>query len=451
MKERCYEFTSYGPRHRGADWIAISERDFRERETRVDLLTRLVSTAPLWSSDLLRIARAVFLVDKRFLRSETADRWTRVIRLSVQLNEPETWTPSVLETLNTVLAQLTGDHWSVEVHPGATAQTLLDDEPVGEVALFSGGLDSTAYAAHAVRNATTPLLLISFDDGLQSRQQEIRRYVEQISRRPVTSQQLAQTVQSEPGEDLEPSSRSRGFLYLAAAVCSAASHRLERVSLPENGQLAVNPPLTPGRLGALSTRSAHPNTIALLNQVIRGVGGTVRVTNPLLDRTKGEVCALALESGLTAAALGRTISCGNPRRTKMKADFNCGYCYPCLLRRAGLLQALGEDPTEYQHNVADLPIDDRKARDLTALAQWLNNPFGLRDVVADSPYPDEVPPPAVLPVLLRGRTEFSAMLTRVLPADHPLRTASAGLFEGDGAATQAAASRESVGHHGGVA
>lgn len=387
MSERCYEFTSYAPRHHGANWIAISERDFRERETRVDMLARLVSTAPLWASDLLRIARAVFVVDKRFLRDDTTDRWTRAIRLSVQLNDPETWTTSVLATLNALLANLTGDHWAIEVHPGATAQTLLDDAPVGEVSLFSGGLDSTAYAAHAVRNATTPLLLISFDDGLQSRQQEIRRQVEQIGRRPVIPQQLAQTVRREPGQGLEPSSRSRGFLYLAAAVCSAASHRLERVSLPENGQLAINPPLTPGRLGALSTRSAHPNTIALMNQVIRSVGGTVKVINPLLDRTKGEVCELALESGLTAAALGRTISCGNPRRIKMKADFNCGYCYPCLLRRAGLIHALGEDPTEYQHNVADLPIDDHKARDLTALAQWLNNPCGLRDVVADSPYP----------------------------------------------------------------
>lgn len=110
----------------------------------------------------------------------------------------------------------------------------------------------------------------------------------------------------------------------------------------------------------------------------------------------------------------------------------------------------GEDPTEYQHNVADLPIDDHKARDLTALAQWLNNPFGLRDVVADSPYPDDVPPPAVLPVLLRGRAEFSAMLTRVLPADHPLRTASAESSKVTPPHT-AGAFRESVGHHGGVA
>ncbi|MGH3760579.1 7-cyano-7-deazaguanine synthase [Actinophytocola sp.] len=81
---------------------------------------------------------------------------------------------------------------------------------------------------------------------------------------------------------------------------------------------------------------------------------------PLLNRTKGEVCQLALQSGLTGHVLGRTISCGNPRRTRMKADFNCGYCYPCLLRRAGLIHALGDDPTPYRHHVADLPLDDGK-------------------------------------------------------------------------------------------
>ena len=162
---RYYEFTTHGASARGPDWIPISERDFREREMRVDLLARLVSTAPLWASDLLRIARAVFVVDNRFLREEAPDRWTRTIRLSVQLNQPDAWTPAVLDTLNSLLGHVTGDRWTIDVHPGAAAQTLLDDEPVGEVALFSGGLDSTAYAAHAARRATTPLLLISFDDG----------------------------------------------------------------------------------------------------------------------------------------------------------------------------------------------------------------------------------------------------------------------------------------------
>src|SRR5690606_2923543 len=79
---------------------------------------------------------------------------------------------------------------------------------------------------------------------------------------------------------LERSSRSRGLLYLAAAVHAAAAHGVRRVDVPENGQLAVNPPLTPSRLGALSTRSVHPWTLHQLNELIDAVGGDVVVYNP---------------------------------------------------------------------------------------------------------------------------------------------------------------------------
>jgi hypothetical protein len=34
---------------------------------------------------------------------------------------------------------------------------------------------------------------------------------------------------------LEPSSRTRGLLYIAAAVAVASTHRLQQVNVPENG------------------------------------------------------------------------------------------------------------------------------------------------------------------------------------------------------------------------
>ena len=62
-------------------------------------------------------------------------------------------------------------------------------------------------------------------------------------------------------------------------------HGAPSVLLPENGQLAVNLPLTPSRPAACSTRSAHPRTLNLLNQLITALGGGVTVMNPLSAAT----------------------------------------------------------------------------------------------------------------------------------------------------------------------
>jgi hypothetical protein len=414
---RRFEFADPHRHQQGSDWEPLSENDFRDRHDRLDELMDLAGAAPDWAFDLLRLARAVYVVDKRYLRAHTQDGWTRRMELAVHLVTPERWAASVLDRVAALLNGLTGDLWTVTVLGGATPQRpRLHFGTAGAVTLFSGGLDSTAYAAHLARTrGDDRLLFVAFDDMLHETQRQIADAMGQRE----ALKQVGQTVSSGP---LESSSRSRGLLYLASAVCVAAANKLDRVTVPENGQLAVNPPFTSARPSALSTRSVHPWTLALVNQIIDDIGGDVRVINPLLHHTKGEVCALALESGLDHRTLGKTISCGSPRNNKrFSGYFNCGYCYPCLLRRSGLRHAIGDDPTEYSFDLAELTVEATNSRDLRALMHWLSRPFEARDLIADSPFPADVPPPAVLPVIRRGRHELAKMIESLLPAKHPLR------------------------------
>lgn len=416
VETRRFEFADLHRHQRGSEWEPLSENDFRDRPHRLDTLMDLAGAAPDWAFDLLRLARAVYVADKRFLRAHTPDGWTRRIDLAVQLVAPERWTSPVLDRVAALLGSLTGDLWTVSVLGGAAPQRNgLHLGTADAVTLFSGGLDSTAYAAHlASTRGNRRLLFVAFDDVLQETQRQIADSMGQRN----ALRQVGQTVSRGP---LESSSRSRGLLYLASAVCVAAAHRLDQVAVPENGQLAVNPPLTSARPSALSTRSVHPWTLALVNQVIDDIGGDVRVTNPLLHHTKGEVCVLALDSGLDRQTLGITISCGNPRGKRFSGYSNCGYCYPCLLRRSGLQHAAGDDPTEYSFDLAELTVDMNNCRDLRALMHWLSTTFGVRDLIADSPFPADVPAPAVLPVIRRGRDELGKMIESLIPVGHPLR------------------------------
>ncbi|RIV38021.1 7-cyano-7-deazaguanine synthase [Micromonospora radicis] len=323
-----------------------------------------------------------------------------------------TWSGRAIELLASLVETLTADRWEISVRSGAQPLPHQSrshyDIPIGEVALFSGGLDSTAYVAERSLVPAGDLLLVSyFEPKWKAPQDDVFGAIDRSRRRGLPRFTATQQVRAgRPG--LEKSARTRGLLYAATAVFFAAVHRVARVAVPENGQLALNPALTPARVAACSTRSVHPFTLGLLNEVIREVGGAVEVVNPYLYLTKGEVCRRALGAGLTPTTLTQqTVSCGHASSSRPK--LHCGHCYPCLMRHSGLLAALGDDDTPYSQRVWDLPDHDRKTEDRRALHRWLERRFQVRDLVTDMPVPAGIDLAPLVAVVNRGRAELSAM------------------------------------------
>jgi 7-cyano-7-deazaguanine synthase in queuosine biosynthesis len=405
----------------------ISDSDFRyggANGPQIESMAEPGDQMPAWAWDLLQVARAAYVADKKSKREEAVDGWTRDIRIHVPVRAPDRWDEPTSTLLRGLLQTLTADRWNVTFQPGSSAWgrqgRVIHNWTADEVSLFSGGLDSTAFAADLARHQGKSVLLVMFFDPPTKTQQEaILEDIRSIhSNRNLHLRSASQMVVG----SLERSSRSRGLLYIATAVYMAAAHGASRVHLPENGQLALNLPLTPGRLAACSTRSVHPRTLDLLNQLITALGGNVTVTNPLGRRTKGEVCDLAVEAGLTRETLCATISCGHPpRKRKPGYPFHCGYCYPCLVRRAGLHHALGTDNSGYQHDPWHLPSTDTKTEDLLALQIWLSNPLTNMDLIADTPLPAGTNSVDLMPAQRRARRELTAFLDAVLPENGPYR------------------------------
>lgn len=350
-------------------WARLSEDDFQETAGRIERLPEPAGPPPVWAQDLLRLARLVYLADKKAVRDGAVDKWTRSIDLSIPLREPNAWAGQPTHDIHALLGILTSDVWRVTLRPHAPLHSgvqgsLDDDWRAEEVGLLSGGLDSTAYAAHAARRDDRPLLLVTFlERKLKKRQEEIFRQIKAIRPRDVRQAPISQTPMGSQRRSgrrrsrLELSARSRGLLYTATAVYAAAAHGTDTVSVPENGLLAVNPPLNPSRLAACSTRAVHPATLSLINALIKGIGGSVCVVNPLLEQTKGEVCRLALDAGLSPDVLERTVSCAHPPINRLRGGYeHCGRCFACLVRRSGLHHALGEDHTRYQERPWNLPV-----------------------------------------------------------------------------------------------
>jgi queuosine biosynthesis protein QueC len=402
-----FGFLTRGAKPRSG-WQVLSDGDFHDRPDRIrSVATMSGEPPPDWARDLVQVARAVFVVDKRVQRKHAPDAWTRRIELAVQVRDADRWGGDAQSHLEALLGVLTGDEWSVEIFGGADYREQLEmgvSERVAGVALLSGGLDSACYVAAAARNGPGPVLAVGCVDRVKKVQRRIADAIQQIGG-SIVLRQLDQRVRKTPGAALELSTRSRGLLYTAIAVYAAAAHRIGTVAVPENGQLAVNPPLTPARLGALSTRSVHPWTLDRVNRLIRSIGGSVEVENPLLGLTKGEVCARGLDAGLTPKDLFRTVSCGRPSGRRLP---NCGGCFPCLVRRSGLYHALREDRTPYSYPLIE-SADEKQGKDLRAVERWLLQEFTVFDLIADMPWPAHTPPSTVMPVLLRGREELHAV------------------------------------------
>ncbi|MFD7502412.1 7-cyano-7-deazaguanine synthase [Streptomyces sp. NPDC059850] len=405
-------------------WRPLHDAVYWERPSRGPDRRQLFAPAPDWADDLQRVARAVFAADRYTRRVEGFDRWTRRITLSVPVAHPERWVRAV-PALMAVLGTVTGDLWEVvfrPLHETSVRQrplTFAAEEYAHEVALFSGGLDSLGWAAQrAALPASGALLLVSFEErNFEALQDQVYEAVRGLRRRPVRRLAQSQTVRKPRGSGikLERTTRSRGLLYAATAVHAAAAERIPVVHLPENGQLALNPPLSAARAGACSTRSVHPWTLHHLNRVISEVaepGSAIRVENPFATLTKGDVCAVARDAGLPQRVLESTLSCGTPpdRHPAGPALAHCGLCFPCLVRRSGLLSAFGDDRTPYAADPWDPALPASRTGNWQALRRWLDTEWSLLDLVADAPLPPDARTDVLLEVVERGREELRALV-----------------------------------------
>ena len=170
-----------------------------------------------------------------------------------------------------LLQTATGDHWNLEFRQWRRntpfADVTIDEAEsttrADQVALFSGGLDSTAYAAIAARDAIDAILVTFSVQKLAAIQNAVYSDIARLRIGPTLRRvdRLPMDVRPLDGRNrrsLDPSSRSRGLLFTATAIYLAAAYRASEVVVPENGQLAINPPLSPARMASCSTRSAHP-------------------------------------------------------------------------------------------------------------------------------------------------------------------------------------------------
>lgn len=306
--------------------------------------------------DLLSIALSVIGADTSVRRNESPDGWTRQIDLQISVSDPVFWT-SQNTILNQQLRFLTNDLWQCSFADGGLlptqpqTPTLPDDDCI---ALLSGGLDSLVGALDLVtRETRRPFLVSQVSQGDKNTQSNFATTLGGGLRHL----QLNHNADS-PGQN-ERSQRARSFIFLTYGALAATTlsryHEGEPITLYvcENGFISINPPLTTGRIGSLSTRTTHPVFLGLFQGLLDAAGLRVRVENPYQFHTKGEMMTACADQDFLRSKAHQATSCGRFARNGYK---HCGRCVPCLIRRAALHAWGAPDRTEYVYR--DLSRDD---------------------------------------------------------------------------------------------
>lgn len=311
--------------------------------------------------DLLEIARVVHEFDRRQPKRTTGVR-VKQVRVSMPVRAPGRWTGAAKDELCALLRIQGNAEWLFDFVKRPTGEWS-DDElfadgsdgkagknekslpAVQNVALFSGGLDSTSGLATLAGQADRTLLVGYYAQN-RPKQSSI---AEKMGFGRLVQVRSDWTVPDAAGR-VGGQFMYRSFLFLSLAAVFADAVRAQSLLQFENGPLALAvEPLDLYRI----TRHAHPLVHLHLENLIKLLTGrAIAVSNPFLDKTKGEAVALLrkhLSKDLFKEVIGQTETCwylnskaivAGPARKKNGEP--CGACVPCLVRRA----ALGADDAD---------------------------------------------------------------------------------------------------------
>ncbi|MEO3434463.1 Qat anti-phage system QueC-like protein QatC [Inquilinus sp. CAU 1745] len=321
-----------------------SARASAGQAARTDFLRARLEAAPrAW--DLLSLALAIVAADLAVWRSQSADGWTREIELTVAVADAAFWN-SQATALETALKFLSTDRWRLTFIDGGM-QPAPPRDPIRPdqdgVVLLSGGLDSLIGAIDLASSGLNPLAVSNIVRGDGDNQAGFAAAI------GGGLSHVALNHNATPPWTKEASQRARSLIFIAFGVLAgtslAAYHDGGEVPfyVCENGFIAINPPLTGSRLGSLSTRTAHPEFLNRIQDVLDAAGLRIRIKNPYEHSTKGEMLKGCADQTLLKALAVQSVSCGRYRVFNYK---HCGRCMPCQIRRAAF-HAWGEPDTTF--------------------------------------------------------------------------------------------------------
>ncbi len=295
------------------------------------------------AADMIDFAMAVFQIEKQPRRFSPANP-PITYNLHMKIRDPGAWNQEAMDIVEEILRFMGNAKWTIKLKPrleidkDITGQVSKSpDDKIEQIALFSGGLDSTCGLATIIKDVAKTRLVF-FSTGKRALQEEIAKNLG-FETSPII-------FSSKWNAEKKGRNRSfyyRSFLFLCLAAAVANSWQVKRILQFENGVLASSIPPAPAWL---TTKHAHPRLHQLASTLFSILlGGEWIVENPFVLKTKRECFNEAVEAvgkGKATESAQKTITCwyyySNRAIGGLNKDPNnsCGVCIPCIVRRTAL-------------------------------------------------------------------------------------------------------------------
>lgn len=348
--------------------------------------------------DLLEIAATVFAADGSIRRGgETRPHmgadWRRRLEFSIPVRAPDHWSrPGIRRALEEAVAFLTEDDVSFSFTHKPTepeAEPFLDLDSTGRlfeadrIVMFSGGLDSFAGALETLARTDEKIVLVTHRSAQKAipRQVELGRYFETLYRGRFLHLHVLARRRIDGARDT--TQRSRSFLFAALGQAVACAFSARRVSFFENGVISHNLPLGRQIVGTMATRTTHPQSLRLLNDLCTlALDDSAPIDNPYQWLTKTEVVRRIAENGGQKQIM-RAVSCTSIRQQD-SVRTHCGACSQCLDRRFAIVAAGLEDHEAPEIYETDIFTGAREATASRTMAvEWTRRMIAYAGMAPD--------------------------------------------------------------------
>ena len=298
--------------------------------------------------DLLEIAAYVFCADRLISRGSKANleyhSWSRLFQFAIRVRDFEFWnTPSVKEKLKDILVFMSGDrmyHFVFQSGHSTSQEYLFDSKAFQiehkrntKVILFSGGLDSLAGIVECLKSPSDQLCLVSHRSGqpgtARTQDQLIKALHQRYPGRINYYKFYCSLLRTKRKEETQ---RTRAFLYTSIAYALAHAFSQQEIFVYENGITSINFPTRQDQMNARASRTTHPKTIALLENLFSEIGQSKpKIVTPFLWSTKTDIFRILNEVG-QKDLIPSAVSCSQTSQNHELVT-HCGGCSQCIDRR----------------------------------------------------------------------------------------------------------------------
>lgn len=204
------------------------------------------------------------------------------------------------------------------------------------IALLSGGLDALAGASQEKNNNT---IFVTYASNNIEKNKAINSYNNYISKYCPNSTHVIINKKNIK-DKIHLTQRTRSLIFLSSCFIYADYFKIDKIKIYENGIMTLNPTFFFRRK---VTRTTHPKTLYLINNILEDLNINFRVINPFNYLTKAEVIDLIPEDW--DSLIQETKTCSKMPGTKAFQNFNgkgfnhCGICTACILRQISILNS----------------------------------------------------------------------------------------------------------------